>query len=382
MFDLYQRQLELKNNFTIGQDIVYDHSSMEIRFMPFLSNFNYDGYTCFDNSFTREDANIDENRKFYYPIFKPLSKRKFDKAILLLHGLNERSWDKYLCWAEFLCHYTQRPIVLFPLAFHMNRSQSGWLNIRNIFKNLPLRINKKQANDTVNDTVSVVNYVLSERLSENPIRFYTSGKQSLEDVTTLVKDMKSDRHPFFNHNCQVDIFAYSIGAMLTQILLMANPNKLFSDTRALLFCGGALFEKMNGLSKNIMDKVCFKALHAFYTDRCRLEQIFLCAKDEINTFFSSMLMQEVNKDFRYAFFKTMGDKMKIISLQKDKVISYSGIVAAVGKDYAIQHVIEMDYDYAYSHEQPFPLLNQSLKDKINDSFNKTFTIIGDFFNLT
>jgi len=63
MFDLYQRQLELKNNFTIGQDIVYDHSSMEIRFMPFLSNFNYDGYTCFDNSFTREDANIDENRK-------------------------------------------------------------------------------------------------------------------------------------------------------------------------------------------------------------------------------------------------------------------------------------------------------------------------------
>ncbi len=382
MFDLYQRQLELKNNFTIGQDIVYDHSSMEIRFMPFLSNFNYDGYTCFDNSFTREDANIDENRKFYYPIFKPLSKRKFDKAILLLHGLNERSWDKYLCWAEFLCHYTQRPIVLFPLAFHMNRSQSGWLNIRNIFKNLPLRLNKKQANDTVNDTVSVVNYVLSERLSENPIRFYTSGKQSLEDVTTLVKDMKSGRHPFFNHNCQVDIFAYSIGAMLTQILLMANPNKLFSDTRALLFCGGALFEKMNGLSKNIMDKVCFKALHAFYTDRCRLEQIFLCAKDEINTFFSSMLMQEVNKDFRYAFFKTMGDKIKIISLQKDKVISYSGIVAAVGKDYAIQHVIEMDYDYAYSHEQPFPLLNQSLKDKINDSFNKTFTIIGDFFNLT
>ena len=95
-----------------------------------------------------------------------------------------------------------------------------------------------------------------------------------------------------------------------------------------------------------------------------------------------MLMQEVNKDFRYAFFKTMGDKVKIISLQKDKVISYSGIVAAVGKDYAIQHVIEMDYDYAYSHEQPFPLLNQSLKDKINDSFNKTFTIIGDFFNLT
>ena len=110
---------------------------MEIRFMPFLSNFNYDGYTCFDNSFTREDANIDENRKFYYPIFKPLSKRKFDKAILLLHGLNERSWDKYLCWAEFLCHYTQRPIVLFPLAFHVNRSQSGWLNIRNIFKTYP-----------------------------------------------------------------------------------------------------------------------------------------------------------------------------------------------------------------------------------------------------
>ena len=135
---------------------------------------------------------------------------------------------------------------------------------------------KKQANDTVNDTVSVVNYVLSERLSENPIRFYTSRKQSLEDVTTLVKDIIG-RHPFFNHNCQVDIFAYSIGAMLTQILLMANPNKLFSDTRALLFVEAPCL-KMNGLSKNIMDKVCFKALHAFYTDRCRLEQIFYVQK--------------------------------------------------------------------------------------------------------
>jgi hypothetical protein len=73
--------------------------------------------------------------------------------------------------------------------------------------------------------------------------------------------------------------------------------------------------------------------------------------------------------------------MQIISLQKDTVIPYNGIEAAVGKDFSKQRVIQMDYDYDYSHEQPFPMNNTSQKELINESFNKTFTFIGDFFNI-
>jgi len=376
MFDFFKRQQELKNAFRIGQDVRCEQSDVEIRFMPFQSDFSYDYPAVYDRVLQGNDLNILENKQFYYPVFMLKSSIKTDKAILLLHGLNERSWEKYLCWAEFLCMYTQRPVILFPIAFHMNRSQTGWLNLRNLFKFLPSRLGKS------NDSLSVANYVLSERLTENPIRFYSSGKQTIEDVTSLLKDIKSGLHPLFHADSQVDIFAYSIGAMITQILLMANPDYLFSGTRAFLFCGGSLFDKMNGLSRNIMDNVCYKVLYAFYTNRTQLDKIFsLQQNDTIYKSFSSMLMEDVNKEERYRFFNMMGDRMQIISLQKDTVIPYDGIEAAVGKDFSKQHVIQLDYNYGYSHEQPFPVNNTSQKELINESFNKTFTFIGDFFNI-
>lgn len=376
MFDFFKRQQELKNAFRIGQDVSCNQSPVEIRFMPFQSNFDYDNYLDNDHVLHKEDLNILENKQFYYPVFKLKSSVRNDKAILLLHGLNERSWEKYLCWAEYLCLYTQRPVVLFPIAFHMNRSQTGWLNLRNLFKFLPSRLIKS------NESLSVANYVLSERLTENPIRFYTSGKQTIEDVTTLFKEIKSGSHPFFQADSQVDVFAYSIGAMVTQILLMANPEYLFSGTRAFLFCGGSIFDKMNGLSRNIMDKACYKVLYAFYTNRTQLDKIFSFQQnDTIYKSFMSMLMEDVNKEERFRFFNEMGDRMQIISLQKDTVIPYVGIEAAVGKDFSKQHVLQLDYDYVYSHEQPFPMNNTAEKELINESFNKTFTLIGDFFNL-
>jgi hypothetical protein len=58
-----------------------------------------------------------------------------------------------------------------------------------------------------------------------------------------------------------------------------------------------------------------------------------------------MLMEDVNKEERYRFFNMMGDRMQIISLQKDTVIPYDGIEAAVGKDFSKQHVIQLDYNY-------------------------------------
>ena len=57
------------------------------------------------------DAGIEENRRFTYPVFIPRERRDDRRAILLLHGLNERNWDKYLVWAEYLALNTGKPVT-------------------------------------------------------------------------------------------------------------------------------------------------------------------------------------------------------------------------------------------------------------------------------
>ncbi|MDD3280801.1 MAG: DUF6051 family protein [Bacteroidales bacterium] len=376
MMDLFSRQQELKQLFRIGEDVKLTHSPIEIRFCNFHSDATNKQAATDNNSFDMVDHEIEENFSFQYPVFRFQSSQKSENAIIMLHGLNERTWDKYLSWAEFLCLYTRRPVVLFPLAFHMNRSESGWLNLRNIFNFLPTRLKKIKQDQSL----SVANYILSERLSENPIRFYTSGRQSLKDITVLVKDIQSGEHVFFEKDCQTDIFAYSIGAFLTQIALMANPEKLFSTTNAFLFCGGSLFKHMNGQSRSIMDKTSHDLIHAFYSSNEWMEHVKDVNKDEIALSFASMIDTEIHKSNRYQFFNQLKDRMKIISLVKDKVISYEGIKAAVGNVFANKNVNTMDYAYLYTHENPFPVNNSQQRECITNCFNQTFSIIGDFFN--
>src|SRR5665647_2625249 len=66
------------------------------------------------------DTLITENRSFSYPVFTP-GNPESKKVILLLHGLNERSWVKYLVWAYYLAQYTNSYVILFPISFHINR---------------------------------------------------------------------------------------------------------------------------------------------------------------------------------------------------------------------------------------------------------------------
>ena len=68
-----------------------------------------------------DDSLITENIRFTYPVIIPASGYG-NRAIILLHGLNERSWIKYYPWAERLARELKRPVILFPISFHMNRS--------------------------------------------------------------------------------------------------------------------------------------------------------------------------------------------------------------------------------------------------------------------
>lgn len=376
LMDLFERQNSLKKIFALGKDILIEDTSLAIKFFQFNSQYRQAAES--QSLYTEDlgqDVMIAENQQFTYPVFYKRGESKSNKAILLLHGLNERSWDKYLPWAEFLVQYTSRPVILFPIAFHINRSLASWLNIRNLFNLLPLR-RKKTENDEI---LSVANLTLSQRLSDNPIRFFLSGKQSLEDITALLTVIKSNRHPLFSKDCQVDIFAYSIGAFLAQIILMVNQNDYFSKAKAFFFCGGSTFSLMNGVSKNIMDKACYQTLYDFYLKSHWSEEI-KHKNDAILQAFSMMTDQNYQPQERYCFFENMKNRLKIISLIKDQVIKYEGIQAALGRKTALACVTEKDYPYHYIHEYPFPVNQMSLKNIVNQCFNETFTIIGDFFN--
>src|SRR5690606_22548582 len=73
-------------------------------------------------SLDESDENISENLSFRYPLLKKTTGEKAAACIFLFHGLNERSWEKYLPWALNLASQTGRAVILFPLAFHMNRA--------------------------------------------------------------------------------------------------------------------------------------------------------------------------------------------------------------------------------------------------------------------
>ncbi len=146
-----------------------------------------------------KDAFIRENYDFSYPVFIPGSKEKYSRAIILLHGLNERSWIKYLPWAQRLADGLQRPVILFPISFHMNRSPADWSNPRLMSAMLAGTRLKNHRNHSS----TFANLALSLRLSRQPLRFFTSGTQSTSDLEKLIKTIQSGKHPLFNpkYNC-------------------------------------------------------------------------------------------------------------------------------------------------------------------------------------
>ena len=206
------------------------------------------------------DDTILENRNFKYPVFMNANHGKMKHAIIMLHGLNERSWVKYLVWAYYLAEHTGHPVILFPIAFHMNRSPETWGNPRIMSDLLTQR--KERLGDIPQATF--VNVALSERLSDEPLRFYASGQQSADDLVQLTRQLRSGEHPLFEKGTNVDFFSYSIGAFLSQILFIGNPEGLYTDSRLFLFCGGALFDEMNGVSRLIMDQPAFRSLRDYY----------------------------------------------------------------------------------------------------------------------
>ena len=370
-----ERSSELKHEFSLTVEKELDESPLEVKLLSFHSNVGVEEVPFADKTQLSPfaaipDNAINENNNFVYPVFKLKSESKSKGVIILLHGLNERSWDKYLPWAERLALETGKLVVLFPISFHMNRAPRTWSDPRAM---MPFVDERRKRLGNYN-SLTYLNIALSDRLTDSPFRFYSSGKQTVLDLMSLVHHLKDGSIPYISKDASVDIFAYSIGGFLSQVLLMANPDDLFSDTKLFLFCSGAVFGEMDGNSRTIMDEKAFGKLKQYFaTDfhETESEDLSPTLNQRINQAFSAMLNLKNSIHLRESFFEGAKNRIRAISLKKDIVIPTQGIISSLGSG-ASTILEEVDFPYSYSHENPFPNNKSAINDLVNASFNGVF----------
>lgn len=371
MTNYSERYTELNNLFRLGNDTKLPGIGLEIRFYRFNSQ------PCREEGdLSQQTLNIRENFIFDYPVFLPEGAARSEKAILLLHGLNERSWSKYLPWAEQLALLTGRPVILFPIAFHINRAPLDWSNPRSLTNLLNIRKRHYEGDRSV----SFANVTLSERITQSPERFYLSGRQTWADLTTLFEEIRCGRHPLFNEGCRIDIFAYSIGAFLSQVALMANEKQLFSDSKLFMFCGGSIFRSMCGISRSIMDSAAFNRMQDYYVNRFGCEQENRWYRDSAFEAFFRMIIPERLQSEREAFFTRIHNRIAGIALAKDSVIPYHGVREALGKETTHSVIKLEDFPFNYTHENPFPSQSKD-QSALNEAFGNLFSRAASFFDL-
>jgi hypothetical protein len=376
----YTQQYQLlKNAFDPGKDrIEFPGSDIACYMVDFESANNASLFHEIHNNSNHgirvgewPDDGIIENRTFKYPVFMRNKPGKQDHAIILLHGLNERSWVKYLVWAHYLTEHTGHPVILFPIAFHMNRSPQSWGNPRIMADLLNQRRNR--LGDVPWSTFA--NVALSERLTDEPLRFYASGQQSAQDLTQLTRQLHSGGHTLFEKGTNVDFFSYSIGAFLSQILFLGNPDGLYTESKLFLFCGGAFFDEMNGVSKLIMDQPAFSSLREYYLLNFQQEASHSTQLSDslyhtnLGQAFLSMLAETNLKNFREERFKELGNHVYALSLVNDQVIPAKFVYNSLNP---FCKVDVMDMPYPYSHEVPFPVIGNEISKQVDKGFNNIF----------
>lgn len=330
------------------------------------------------------DSEITENIDFRYQVFRPAGTNKVKHAILFFHGFNEKNWAKYLTWAKRLTDTTQSAVVLFPIAFHMNRAPLSWSNSRQMYTISGQR--KKRHPEIISSTLS--NVAISTRLHNKPQRFLWSGLQTYYDVIQLVEQIKAGIHPDIDKDASIDFFSYSIGSLLAEILMMTNHDNYFSRSRLCMFCGGAVFNRLSPVSKFILDSEANVSLYSFAVEHLEShmkrdavlnEYLGKTHPEGIN--FRSMLNYKILTEYRESLFRLLSDRLLAITLREDTVIPPYEVVntlQGVRRDIPVKVDI-LDFPYPYKHEDPFPAI-ASITEEVDKAFNLTFGKVCDFLH--
>ncbi len=361
-----------------GMDLRARDSAYKALLRYFLSRNQYSDQYVF-KLLGAKDTDVTENQTFKYTLVSPSPDRQANDVIILFHGLNEKRWDKYLPWAKALMQKTGKAVLLFPIAFHMDRAPKSWSDPR-----LMAGVTTERQTLFPDDKhSSFANAAISHRLQFAPQRFLMSGLQTFYDLLTMVGMIKRGEHPNIAANAGIDFFAYSIGGMLAQVLLMANVNDWFAKTRLFLFASGSTLNRMNPANRVILDGEASEALTLYYTKIFNPHfqndhdvAWFVESDSAAMTYFKSLLHFDYFQSERETRLKEIGRKIKALALAQDRVISPMGVLPTVeGRGLLTGAAADVtDFDFEYSHENPFKSKNA---ESVNAAFHRVFNAAAD-----
>jgi hypothetical protein len=328
------------------------------------------------------DSKVTENIDFRYHIFRPHNLINSKDIILLFHGFNEKHWDKYLPWAEKIAQDTRKMVVLFPIAFHMNRAPQSWSDMRKMYVLTDKR--RKKYPNVVKSSLS--NVAMSMRLHSMPQRFVWSGMQTYFDVIQFVEECRAGKHPLIDKDCSPHFFTYSIGGLLAEIIKLTNHKAYFSNSKICMFCGGAVFNRLSPVSKFIIDSEANVALYSYLVEHigshmkkdARLGH-YLHERHPEGFNFYCMFDIRVQRAYREQMFSDIREQVLAIPLKKDTVIpSYEVINTLQGVARNIDIAVETyDFPYDYIHENPFPAV-KAIEKQVDEEFRRVFDRVSGF----
>lgn len=328
------------------------------------------------------DSDISCNEEFEYIVISNSSPAESDRAILLFHGLNEKKWDKYLPWAYSLLRSTGKPVILIPLAFHMDRAPASWSDA----KSMNRAAKERALAGRLNSHTSFVNAAISSRLEANPQRFFWSGLESYIDVSVFLQELSRGRVPGFAKGTTADIFGYSIGAFFGMILIMAGAGGLAERSKLFTFCGGATLDRMYPISKYILDAHAVTAINSYYLEllnndfksTLRLDH-YLSDEHPEESYFKSMLLYHHHKELREQSLRRAAGRIRAVALKQDTVVPPVEVMNTLkGEMRDIDITVDVeDFPYEYSHVTPFPLAPK-YAEQTDEAFRKIMQKAGKF----
>ena len=402
--EYYQLHNRLKEAFDTHTDIAIPELGVRITHAPFFSEGAKYYLPGSEHLFCKEhnlaftsqsghaqddldwiDYEVECNIHFTYHIVQPLDKRKSDGVIIVFHGLNEKKWDKYLPWAYALSKRTGKAVILFPIAFHMNRAPERWSSRQEMY---PIA-QKRMAEYPDNSDTSYVNAAISTRLDAFPQRLFWSGLQTYNDIVQLITDLRAGALPNIASTATVDLFGYSIGSFLSVILMMANPKGYFTNAKLFCFCGGMTIDRMFPISKYIMDgraaitmqKTFAELLSTDFRNDSRLKHYQDSNLHFEEGWFKTMLRYNYYQKERENRFSELENQIKALVLEKDEVTPPAEALNTLKggyRDINIEVQID-DYDYPYTHMNPFALTTKNAP-QVTEAFNRFVTSAAEFYN--
>jgi hypothetical protein len=165
---------------------------------------------------------------------------------------------------------------------------------------------------------------------------------------------------------------------------MGNPQDLFNTSKLFIFSGGSVFSNMKGTSKLIMDSRAFDRIYNYYLNdfeeklKVRNPLTDFLRNSQIGLAFRSMIDTSRLKSFRETTLNHIRHRIHSVTLLKDSVIPAKGVVSTLRNSKRNDIVEVWDFPYEYTHENPFPLFDNMLSQKVDRCFEDLFLSAKSF----